>query len=319
MPEQITRGFIDGCEVRSIDEDARTATFVAATENGVDTYVGREHIKMSGMKLDRYRRNPVILDTHDRYSAGAVIGKAAVKVVNRQLEAVVTFAETARAEEVWQLVRGGFLRALSVGFMPGETQRLAEGEKAKLGDRQIDGPAIIRKTSELYEISVVPVPADADALRRGTSVGLSQILDEAVRAFVANQGGSIMADTKPKADEVKPAETTSPAKPVEESRTSGATTEPKPMVLLTEREIIARDVRAICPKGFESIAERCLVEGKSYEDSRKALLEEYTKRSAPVGTPEPTKVEKTEEKRDAKDGVKIADIPNEVFSRGLFG
>jgi HK97 family phage prohead protease len=317
MPEQITRGFIDGCEVRSIDEDARTATFVAATENGVDTYVGREHIKMSGMKLDRYRRNPVILDTHDRYSAGAVIGKAVVKVVNRQLEAVVTFAETPRAEEVWQLVKGGFLRALSVGFMPGETQRLAEGEKTKLGDRQIDGPAIIRKTSELYEISVVPVPADADALRRG--MGLPEAMEMLLEKYA-------MAKTKEQESApVVPAETAETKAPE-----ASATTELRSAVIgpPTEVEVASRNEVArreaimglTCgDKMLEPVARRCILEGKTIEEARKELLADYTKRSAPVGTPEPTKVEKTEEKRGDEDGVKIADIPNEVFSRGLFG
>jgi HK97 family phage prohead protease len=261
------------------------------------------------MKLDRYRRNPVVLDTHDRYSAGAVIGKAAVKVVDRQLEATITFAETPRAEEAWQLVRGGFLRALSVGFMPGETQRISEGETAKLGEQQVQGPAIIRKTSELYEISVVPVPADADALRRGLRWPVDGTLDEAFAAFVGRTGAIQMADTKPKADETKPAESTTPApKPAAEETRAVA---PVP----TDVELIARNIRAITPKGLESVADRCIVEGKSLDESRKALLDEFTKRSAPAGTPEPPKTEGKNEERSGE--MKVADVADDVFMRSL--
>ncbi len=286
-----TRGFIAGCEVRALDEEKRTAEFVAATEAGVDTWGGKEYLRMSGAKLTRYRSNPVVLDTHDRYSAASVIGRAAVKVEGKALVASVTFAETARAEEVWQLVKGGFLRALSVGFMPyaGTIKRLAEGEIDGEGEDAITGPARIIRSWELYEISVVPVPADAGALRRALGEGHVEAIAELLSALgiEPRQSGEkrgVQMDEKKQdtAPETKGAETKTET-PAAEVRTLPAEVER------------AASIRANAPKGMERLADELVARGLTLEDARKRFLEELAKVTPPVGTSEPET--KTEAKR----------------------
>jgi HK97 family phage prohead protease len=269
---------------------------------------------MAGVKLTRYRKNPVVLDTHNRWSAGSVIGRAEIRVEGKELLAVVTFAETTAAEEVWKLVKGGFIRALSVGFIPSKVQRVAEGEVSGEGADQVNGPARIVTDWELYEISVVPVPADADALRRGL-LGLP----EGVLEFLLGER-NMAKDKSQESAPVVPAETSvseAPQKPAERAAPKGETLAP---VVPTEIEALARNIRAICPKGCEQIAERCIVEGKSLDDARKALLEEYTKRSTPVGTTEPKQPEseKKPEERGAAP-TKIEDVPDDVLMRSLCG
>lgn len=168
-PAGLTRRDLADVQVRSVDEKKRSVQFVAATEKGVRTYSGLEYLRMAGARLQRYRANPVVIDGHDRSRVGAIVGRADVKVEGRELLATVTFAETARAEEAWQLAKGGFLRALSVGFIPNRerTVELRDGETDGAGETQIKGPAKVVKEWELFEISVVPVPADAGALARG--------------------------------------------------------------------------------------------------------------------------------------------------------
>lgn len=167
-PAGLQRRDLADVAVRSLDEKTRTATFVAATEVGVRTWEGREHLRMAGARLTRFKANPVVLDGHDRSQVGAIVGRADVKVEGRELLAIVTFADTARAETAWQLVRGGFLRAVSVGFIPNRerTVELRDGETDGVGESMITGPAKVVKEWELFEISVVPVPADAGALAR---------------------------------------------------------------------------------------------------------------------------------------------------------
>src|SRR5205823_12664238 len=59
-------------ELRSIDGGTRSAEFVASTEKPVPMGGGeREVLRMSGARLERYRRNPVLLDTHDRFDLNA--------------------------------------------------------------------------------------------------------------------------------------------------------------------------------------------------------------------------------------------------------
>jgi HK97 family phage prohead protease len=100
--------------------------------------------------LAEYLRNPVVLFGHDHDQP---VGKALdVRFENGQLVADIEFAPTERGQEIKALVDHGTLRALSIGFTPGDTQVRA------------DGGLSFAKNS-LLEISIVPVPANPDALR----------------------------------------------------------------------------------------------------------------------------------------------------------
>lgn len=75
------------------------------------------------------------------------------------MSSVAEFAtkeQYAFADTVYQLIRGGFLNAARVGFLP---QRHAYNE-ARGGDSL---------EQELLEYSVVPIPANAEALSRTAS------------------------------------------------------------------------------------------------------------------------------------------------------
>ena len=294
-------------EVRAINEDARTVDFVAATERGVDTWGGKEYLRMSGARLQRYRKNPVVLDAHNWDSTGAVIGKADVKVEGKALVASVTFAATARAEEAWQLVKGGFLRALSVGFMPdsSKTNILADGETDGEDENMITGPARIIKQWELYEISGVPVPADGDALRRtlgdhgAAIVGLSHIIERLGGA----EKEPVMAEEKTKPVEAAP-----------ENKGEAVVAREPENALMVDR---AAAIRAIAPAAQKDLAERCILEGLSVEDSRKRMLATLGEATKPVGSTEP---EVTAQGAPAKTQTrKLADMSAEEFKRELIG
>jgi len=137
-----------------------------ATEAGVETLAGRKVLRMSGARLERFRKNPIVLDAHARDTVLSVIGQAVIKVDGLVLTADIHFAKTARAETAWTLVQAGFLKATSIGYRPSKVRVLAEGEMDGSGDSMVTGPARIVNEWELYEISLVPVPADANALRR---------------------------------------------------------------------------------------------------------------------------------------------------------
>lgn len=319
--EIITRGLFDSVEVRAVDEKTRTATFVAATENGVETMFGREFLRMSGADLARYRKNPVVLDTHNRFEVGAVVGNAVVTTKNRELTAEVTFAETARAEDAWQLVSGGFVRALSVGYRARNTQSLDEGESSGVGKNRIEGPARIAKEWELLEISVVPVPGDADTLRRSFLHGESAESVSEVRRLVdffnhVLTGDVIMAKEKEaKTNEGQPADNNAAILTEQRSEALGTPLEVKVETKPLDSELHQRNVMAICPRGLEDVAEQCILEGKNFEDTRKRMLVVHAERRAPVGTTEPNVGGNAP---DGKDTVlKIADVSDEALLRSL--
>lgn len=294
ISDLLTRGILDEVSVRTINAEKRMATFVAATENGVRTWSGKEVLRVGGMDLKRYQRNPVVLDTHNRWEASSVIGSAAVKVEGRELIADIVFAKTDKAEEIWTLVKDGFLRALSVGFIATKILDVEEGAKEGEGDGMVTGPCRVITGSELYEISVVPVPADAEALRR--------TLEEEYE--------TMSKETEKKDDKQTPAPVTPPivTPPAVAHRNELAEE-------IEQRRLVAvgGQIRAIAPKGLEDMAEQCVIEGLSLEDARKRMLEARAKLLKPIGTPEPV-TEKKEEKADDK-----KELTDDVLARSLGG
>ena len=139
---------------RGIDSAARTATFVAATASG-------SRIVLSGLDLKRYRKNPVVLNSHNLLTLDGIVGRAEeVKVERGQLLATVLFAPTSPGEQVWSLVRDGFLPGFAMGLISRKVQDLREGES--IGE--ICGPGRVVVQAELYELSIMSLAADPDAL-----------------------------------------------------------------------------------------------------------------------------------------------------------
>lgn len=111
-------------------------------------------IDANGWELDGYRRNPVFLWAHDR--SRPPIGKSkSIWVADGALYAEVEFAPTDFASEIARLYERGFMRGVSVGFLPLET----EMRKASNGRR-----GYLYRRQELLEISAVPVPMHDGAL-----------------------------------------------------------------------------------------------------------------------------------------------------------
>lgn len=153
----------------TIDEDARTARFVASDES-VDRY--GDIIRAAGWQLDHFRSNPVLLFGHqsEQTPVGVVDN---IEVEGTSLMADVRFrpeGDSPRSDDVWNCVRGGFLRAVSVGFMPTKEPNLMW----KDGDEEsgiVTGFEFVEQ--ELFELSVVPVPANPQALAVARSMGIS--------------------------------------------------------------------------------------------------------------------------------------------------
>lgn len=136
----------------------REVSFVASTD-ALDSY---EEIVEQDWDLERFKSNPIVLYGHQ--SRELPIGKATrVEVVSvngrRQLETTIEFVSekaNPKAEQVWQLIKEGVLKAVSVGFLP----RNARYEKR-------DGREVfVLGSPELHEVSVVPIPANPEALAK---------------------------------------------------------------------------------------------------------------------------------------------------------
>jgi HK97 family phage prohead protease len=109
-------------------------------------------IRQDGWDLKAYRNNPVVLFGHDHAQP---IGRAHnVRIDKGNLAADFEFAPeevNPFAAQVGRMVEAGFLKAVSVGFRPLEAKPMKSG-------------GLEFTKSELLEISVVSVPANAEAL-----------------------------------------------------------------------------------------------------------------------------------------------------------
>ncbi len=322
------RGLLESLEQRQINTDERWVEFVAATEGGVETWSGRRYLRISGVVLKRYKKNPVILDTHNRYEAGAVVGRGEVRVEGRELVVRVYFAETERAETIWQLVKGGFINAVSVGYIPDvkNTIELAEGQVDGEGDSAIKGPAVVIKRWELFEISIVPVPADTDAVRRCFLEGETRALDAQIEATVRRLLGVrnlLVDDTEEEEVTVGKDKVESAAAGHTEERAAaaggGSGESAAQAVQPLDEELAARraaarkaEILAITPQGLEHMAQECILQGLDVEKARERLLEALKDSTTPAGTGEPDTQSQAGEES-------VADVPDEVLVQSLLG
>ena len=136
------------------DDEERTASFVASTK-AMDA---DGDVVEQVWRLERYRSNPVVLFAHD--SRSLPIGRAtSIEVVGGRLEATVQFASKEAnplAEQVYRSVQEGTLKAVSVGFRPHEVRQ----------EMREDKTVLVLSDNELFELSVVPIPNNAEALRK---------------------------------------------------------------------------------------------------------------------------------------------------------
>jgi HK97 family phage prohead protease len=172
----------DGLSIRSIDEQNRTIEVVASTA-ALDSY---DEIVEQEWDLARYQRNPVVLWAHD--SREFPIGTAEVSTSTGNLTAKIKFASKEAnddAEKAWLLAKEQVLRGVSVGF------RSHDRRWEKRNDRDV---YVLRK-NELYEISMVPVPANPDGLAKDGEAAFTRQKSADFEAFKA---GAASANKKDK-------------------------------------------------------------------------------------------------------------------------
>lgn len=119
---------------------------VIATNEAVDR--DGEIIKVAGWDFKNFMKNPIMLWGHDFHGL-PIGGVEKIEIVDGNVVVTGVFANTFFAQEVRQLFEDGFLRTVSVGFIPKQ--------------RDPEDPSIITE-AELLEISFVPVPSNPEAL-----------------------------------------------------------------------------------------------------------------------------------------------------------
>jgi HK97 family phage prohead protease len=159
MEKKIYKTF--NVDSKAVDADKGIYEALISTE---DVDRDKDVMVADGAEIGSYLKNPVVLFGHNYRDAKAVVGKALeiVKIAGQGIKAVFQFASKEVSEDadlVRRLWAGGFLNATSIGFIPEEWEERKdeEGEKLQRGTKF--------NKWELLEFSIVPVPANQNALR----------------------------------------------------------------------------------------------------------------------------------------------------------
>lgn len=163
-------------DVGAVDVEKRTVNLVFSTGAAVERYdywTGKRYIEKLSMdpasvKLERLNNGGPLLDAHTSYSITDQIGvvePGTAKIVKKEARATVRFSERDAVEPIWQDVRGGIIRSVSVGYRILRFEE-TQGENGAL-------PTRLATLWEPYEVSLVPMPADYGAGVRSAAIQLN--------------------------------------------------------------------------------------------------------------------------------------------------
>lgn len=205
--DKISFRCLEAPEIRKASEgEGRRMTFVAS--DGTRDSAGTV-LNMEGWDLNRFNSNGVIGYQHKVYGGwddtdnpDNIIGKGRAYVETddqgvKRLMVDVEFEPEGMnelADKVYKKLEFGTLKAVSVGFRPIGKGSFGQGEEGVGGSRE----TYYFKGQELLEVSVVNIPANPNALRRG--------LEEAMKEVEEYRKAETPADPDPAVEEARKAE-----------------------------------------------------------------------------------------------------------------
>ncbi len=210
------------CVLRSINDESRTITYVASDES-VDAH---DTIVRQNFRLTRYAKNPIVLRDHDS-SQPVGHGMNLRQENNAESGLVETLVDvcfgagTQRLDDTWIEAKQRLIPAMSIGFRPLRTG------KALVDGREL----LVFEESELYELSVLTQPSNANALARE------------LETPVANEGRSGVHNMPDKTEApIAPAAIVPVPAPVAEVRSEPAPAPPPAAPVVAAAETVARSV-----------------------------------------------------------------------------
>ncbi len=159
--------------VRVTDEKAGIVEYVASDET-LDSY--REVIRADGWRFDQFRKNAPFVDSHDCSTIMNQVGVVLdYRVSGRQLIETVKWAvdvaENKLAQLGFAMTKGGYLKAVSVGFIPerfvtkwDSDPKPWQAALKDLGMHEEDGVRCIYICQQQKELSACILGANPNAL-----------------------------------------------------------------------------------------------------------------------------------------------------------
>lgn len=178
-------------EIRILDADEGLVEYVASDET-LDSY--REVILADGWRFNqRFETNPVFLNSHSMWNIRDVLGRVVSwEVRDGKLIEVVKWAKDvpSNADAIlgYQMTEKGYLKAVSVGFLPVAWTHRSDDDFTQIADaagitgEDRDRVRCIYTEQQQVELSSCPIGANPSALAKGLETG------EIAEEFAFNAG-----------------------------------------------------------------------------------------------------------------------------------
>lgn len=252
-------------EERTVEVAWTTGAQVRRASWSRGDYIEELSLAPGAVRLERLNSGAPLLDAHSSYELRNVIGVVERAWLNgTEGRALVRFSRRDDVEPIFQDVRDGILRNISVGYKTHKTERDETG--AVPVERAVDW--------EPYELSLVPIPADAGAQVRSdepTPKPTERSMEELTQGAPAAEPAPQLTETRAAAPAAAPA----PAAPVVDEKA----------ILANERKRVA-DISDACRKaGLDAaFAERLITDGTPINEARAAIIDamaEHQQRTQP--------------------------------------
>jgi len=183
-------------EVKILDGQNGIAEYIASDES-LDSY--NEVIRANGWRFDRFAKNAPFVDSHDYSCIEKQLGKVIdFKVAGGKLVETVQWAidvpENQMARLGWNMARGGYLKAVSVGFLPtrmccrwDNDKTLWQQQLKDLNMHEEDGVRAIYVEQQQIELSAVIIGANPNAVELTAKAFKAGVLTESDIQFLSKQ------------------------------------------------------------------------------------------------------------------------------------
>jgi hypothetical protein len=162
-------------EVKVLDAAKGIVEYVASDET-LDSY--REIIRAEGWRFNRFQKNAPFVDSHDYYTLEKLLGtvvdfKVAGKRLVETVQWAIDVAENKLAQLGWKMTAAGYLKAVSVGFLPTRVVSKWDSDTlpyfsalTELGLTKDSGVRAIYLEQEQIELSACIIGANPNALAK---------------------------------------------------------------------------------------------------------------------------------------------------------
>lgn len=158
--KQVNRELRRFCTLERAEGEANERVFRISfsSETPVDRFWGKEILDHSPSAVDLTRLNEIgcVLYNHDRDKVIGKVNRAWIEDGRGLAE--IEFDTDAESEIIFQKVRSGTLKGVSVGYQIASTEEVQPGQTST--DGRFTGPCEIARRWWPLEVSIVSVPAD---------------------------------------------------------------------------------------------------------------------------------------------------------------